>query len=151
KGSFVGTENWDVWVDLDGSNNLVTRYLRGDLTDQLIARLSSGGTAAWYLPDWHGSVRDLVDASGVRQDILTYDGTGNVVTESNSGFGDRYKWTDREIDVETGLQYNRARYYDPKVGRWTNQDPLGFDAGDNNLYRYVSNNSVTNADPAGLQ
>jgi RHS repeat-associated protein len=32
----------------------------------------------------------------------------------------------READSETGLQYNRARYYDPKVGRWLSQDPLGF-------------------------
>jgi hypothetical protein len=48
------------------------------------------------------------------------------------------------------LQYNRARYYDAKVGRWINQDPLGFDAGDSNLYRYTSNNYFK-VDPSGLE
>src|SRR5262249_27580244 len=59
-------------------------------------------------------------------------------------------WTGREYDSETGLQYNRARYYDPKTGRWTSQDPLGFDAGDSNLYRYVRNAPAANPDPSGL-
>jgi RHS repeat-associated protein len=41
----------------------------------------------------------------------------------------------REFDAETGLYYNRARHLDPTTGRWTTQDPLGFAAGDANLYR----------------
>jgi hypothetical protein len=40
--------------------------------------------------------------------------------------------------------------FDPKVGRWTTQDPLGFSAGDANLYRYVGNATVNAADPSGL-
>jgi RHS repeat-associated protein len=72
-------------------------------------------------------------------------------TESaNSAFGDVYKYTGREFDSETGLQYNRARYYDPRVGRWTSQDPLGSDAGDVNLYRYVANSPTLYIDPVGL-
>jgi RHS repeat-associated protein len=55
-----------------------------------------------------------------------------------------------EWDVETGLQYNRARYYDPTTSRWISQDPLGFDAGDSNLYRYVRNAPTTLSDAAGL-
>jgi RHS repeat-associated protein len=50
----------------------------------------------------------------------------------------------------TGLQYNRARYYDPKAGRWISQDPTGFSAGDNNLYRYLANNPTDDTDPSGL-
>src|ERR1700677_474256 len=51
----------------------------------------------------------------------------------------------------TGLYYARARYYNPQTGQWMSQDPLGFDAGDSNLSRYV-NNAPTNAtDPSGLQ
>jgi RHS repeat-associated protein len=149
KNAIVGLANWDVWADLDGNNNLLTRYLRGDAVDQLFARVNSGG-AAWYLPDWHGSVRDMVDGSGVRQDIIAYDGFGNVTSESSASFGDRYKWTGREYDAESGLQYNRGRYYDPKVGRWISQDPLGFDAGDSNLYRYVYNCSSIVTDPSGF-
>jgi hypothetical protein len=38
-----------------------------------------------------------------------------------------------------------------KTGRWTSRDPLGFDAGDSNLYRYVNNNPQNGVDPSGLQ
>jgi RHS repeat-associated protein len=53
----------------------------------------------------------------------------------NAAVGDRHDFTGREFAHETGLQYNRARYYDPTTGRWTSQDPLGFLADDTNLYR----------------
>ena len=117
-----------------------------------MARIStSGGIAAWYLTDRLGSVRDLTDATGAVQDTITYDGYGNVLSETNPSFGDRYKFTAREFDSATGLQYNRARYYDPTIGRWTSQDPLGFDGGDANLYRYVGNRPTFSTDPTGRQ
>src|SRR5213078_4888698 len=74
----------------------------------------------------------------------------NVLSESNAAFGDRYKYTGRELDTETSLQYNRARYYDPRIGRWTSEDPKGFGAGDRNLYRYVGNGPTDAVDPSGL-
>jgi RHS repeat-associated protein len=55
----------------------------------------------------------------------------------------------REFDAETGLYFNRARYLDPTTGRWTTQDPLGFAAGDANLYRYVGNTPTLLVDPSG--
>src|SRR5262249_47908031 len=54
-------------------------------------------------------------------------------------------------DAEINLQYNRARYYDPTTQRWLSQDPLGFDAGDSNLYRYVNNGPTAATDPSGFQ
>src|SRR5262249_34857615 len=83
-------------------------------------------------------------------DTITYDGFGNVTNETNAANGGRYKWTGREADSETGLQYNRARDYDPKIGRWTSQDPLGVGAGDSNLYRYVNNEPTQFTDPTGM-
>jgi RHS repeat-associated protein len=53
--------------------------------------------------------------------------------------------------VRYSLQYNRARYYDPSIGRWISQDPLGFEAGDSNLYRYVNNRPTATTDASGLQ
>jgi uncharacterized protein RhaS with RHS repeats len=44
----------------------------------------------------------------------------------------------------------RARYYDPYVGRFISEDPIGFAGGDVNLYLYVSNNPVNFVDPFGL-
>ncbi len=49
-----------------------------------------------------------------------------------------------------GFYYMRARYYDPKVGRFISEDPIGFGGGDVNLYAYVQNNPVMRIDPWGL-
>jgi len=46
-------------------------------------------------------------------------------------------------------KYYRARYYDPKIGRFISEDPLGFDDGVN-FYTYVANNPVKFLDPLGL-
>jgi len=144
----TGNANWNVWADLDGSDNLLTRYLRGDQVDQLFARTDSG-TAYWELTVRQGSIRTVIDNSANVKDQITYDGWGNA-TQTNSTYGGRYLYTGREFDVETGLQYNRARYYDPATGRWLSQDPSGFAAADANLYRYVRNNPSRSVDPSGL-
>jgi len=47
------------------------------------------------------------------------------------------------------LYYFRARYFDPRAGRFISKDPIGFAGGDVNLYRYVQNNPVNYADPYG--
>jgi len=49
-----------------------------------------------------------------------------------------------------GWYYMRARYYDPAVGRFISEDPIGFDGEDVNLYGYVLNNPVIFVDPMGL-
>ena len=61
---------------------------------------------------------------------------------------DRFLYHGDELDVEVGLQYNRARHYDPTVGRWINEDPIGYEAGDTNLYRYVGNAPRNDTDPS---
>ncbi len=145
----TGNANFNVWADLDGSNDLQTRYLHGDQVDQLFAR-QDAGVQYWYLTDYQGSVRDVLDNSGNVKDAIVYDGFGNIISETNSAYRGSYAWTGRMFDVETGLQYNRARWYDPTTGRWQSQDPLGFDAGDSNLYRYVMGRPTILDDPSGL-
>jgi len=49
-----------------------------------------------------------------------------------------------------GFYYMRARYYDPEVGRFISEDPIGFEGGDVNLMAYVANNPVNGIDPSGL-
>jgi hypothetical protein len=94
-----------VWADLDGNNGnaLLTRRVFLDGVDQPIARVV-GTVVAWYLTDRLGSVRDIANNStGVSIDHLDYDGFGNA-TESAQTSGDRYKFTARELDSESGFQ-----------------------------------------------
>jgi RHS repeat-associated protein len=140
----------NVLADLNGSNGLLMWRVYGDRTDQVVARESAAGVVAGYLTDRLGSVRNLVDAGGSLLDTIAYDGFGNRTSESSPANGDRYGFTARELDSVTGLGYHRGRWYDPKTGRWTSQDPLGFDAGDGNLYRYVGNAPANATDPSGL-
>ena len=58
-------------------------------------------------------------------------------------------YTGREFDAESGLYYYRARYYDPAIGRFLSEDPIGFDEGGVNLYLYASNNPVRYVDYFG--
>ena len=155
----TGNANWNVLADVSNSGSLETRYLRGDVVDQLFAELAYNGssyTNSWTLTDIRGSVRTVIDNSANVLDAVNYGAFGNILTsgaqaETNSADRGRYAWTGRELDVETGLQYNRARFYDSATGRWMSQDPLGFNAGDSNLYRYLNNRPTVETDPSGLQ
>jgi len=52
-------------------------------------------------------------------------------------------------DQETGLYYNMARYYDPRIGRYISSDPIGL-AGGLNTYSYALSNPLRYIDPSGL-
>src|SRR5207248_2528886 len=104
----VGNENFDAWADLNGSNALTERRFFGAGTDRLVARVDvSGGSATatyWYLTDVRGSVVGLLNNSAVVVETRTYDGYGNVLTDSAPTLGDRYAYTGRELDPVTGLE-----------------------------------------------
>jgi RHS repeat-associated protein len=154
KPSPVGNENWDVLLDLDGSNARTAAYLRGDVIDELFARADDDPPGApvpyWYLTDHLGSVRDVLDSDGDLAATLAYDAYGKIVSDPDAEVSGRYAFTGREVDREVKLQYNRARYYDAETGRWISQDPMKFDAGDSNLYRYVNNRPTQVTDASGL-
>ena len=116
----------------------------------LSTRTSSGGTTAWYLTDKLGSVRDIASSAGAVIDHVVYDTYGNIVTETNSANGDRFKYIGMEYDAAIGLYYDHARFYDPAAARFIKQDPLGMAAGDPNLYRYVGNSPTNMVDGSGL-
>jgi RHS repeat-associated protein len=151
----IGLENFNDWAVLNSGNTLQTRNLFSDKVDQVLGRVDQTGASDaagqyWALTDHLGSVRDVVDSSGTLKDSVAYDAYGNVIgTELNQNYRGMYAWTGRQVDLETGLQYNRARWYDNTTGRWISQDPMGFDAGDSNLYRYVHNAPTTHDDPSG--
>ena len=59
-------------------------------------------------------------------------------------------FTGREYDTFNDLYYYRARMYDPKLGRFISEDPIGFAGGEINLYGYVGNSPTGKRDPLGL-
>ena len=161
------------FTDPDGAGpqlaKLSHRYLYGPATDMVMADeqiMPSGGAGEvyWPLTDHLGSVRDVIDTAGVVRQHVIYDTFGNRVSQlafnasgteispdSPQSIDFLFGYTGRDWDQDTDLQYNRARSYEPTVGRWLTEDPIGFDAGDANLYRYVGNSSANRVDPAGLQ
>ena len=60
-----------------------------------------------------------------------------------------YGFTGREFDLESKTYYYRNRQYNPDNGKFLSQDPIGFAAGDENLYKYVFNKPLANTDPEG--
>ena len=113
-------------------------------------------TAAWLLADPTGSVRDAADAAGVSRRHLRYGAFGGVLDAGGAatdadplprhGFTGQQR--ERELG-EAGLIYMNARYYDPALGRFVSQDPIGFGGGVDNLYGYVGNDAVNATDPSG--
>jgi RHS repeat-associated protein len=166
KSSATGNAKFDVLFELDGSNSLKTRNFLGDGVGQIFARMVYNGSSYvpyWYLTDPQGTIRDVIDNNATVRDKVTYGVFGNITAESTyDAYGNRdttpnpalyrgrYGWDSYETDAETGLNYVHARYYDPLTARWMSQDPLGFDAGDSNLYRYVNNRPTVETDPSGL-
>ena len=149
-----GIQTWVVWdgqqpyADFNGSGALQERYLYGPAVDEILARTDSVGTTSWYLTDRAGSIRNLADSSGTVTGTISYDGFGKQL--GSSGAVDRFGYTGREYDPTTGLQYNRERYYDAALGRWTQEDKSGFAGEDANLERYVGNSPTNASDPNGL-
>jgi RHS repeat-associated protein len=125
--------------------------------------VGSSGGVTWNLTDHLGSVHGIVDSGGQLVDTLKYDAFGVLTTESNpsggegaAGGGGVYpgllpRYAGYEWDSALGLYHVGARWYDPSQGRWLSRDPLGFDAGDVNLYRYVGNSPTELTDPSGLE
>lgn len=138
-----------VWADFDAVGNMTARYLFGEQVDQILARWRPGEGVAFHLTDHLGSVRDIVNSAGVLMNTIDYDSFGNILTQTNPAAGDRYTYTGREWDAAIGLYHYRARWYDAGTGRFLSQDPLGFSAGDVNLYRYVFNQPTGLTDPSG--
>jgi RHS repeat-associated protein len=120
--------------------------LTGPGADEYLSRTDSAGSR-YFLPDALGSTVGLTDSSGSVQTSYTYEPFGNS-TASGASSTSSYQFTGRENDT-TGLDYYRARYYNPTFQRFVSQDPIGFGGGDLNLYGYAGNSPNNFTDPSG--
>ncbi|MCA6557711.1 MAG: DUF2778 domain-containing protein [Pseudanabaena sp. M114S2SP2A07QC] len=145
---FVYGNDQNIALVFEENGNVNHRYLFGNGVDQIEAD-ETNGTVLWALTDHLGSVRDVVDDSGTVLNHVVYDAFGGVTSQTDESVVFRYGYTARELDAESGLQYNRARYLDSFTGKFISEDPIGFQAGDSNLYRYVFNSPTNFIDPSG--
>ncbi len=129
--------------------------MHGVAIDEVLAEETVWGTS-WALSDHLGTIHDWVDATTGTSTHYVYSAFGRILSIDG---GDPsldthlFGFTGRETDADTGItdhwMYYRARYYNPSTGRFVSQDPIGFLAGDANLYRYVGNGVTGATDPSG--
>ncbi|MFT3684300.1 MAG: RHS repeat-associated core domain-containing protein [Phycisphaerales bacterium] len=73
------------------------------------------------------------------------------VSGADAGLDNRFGWRGYWYDPHLQMYHVRNRTYDPRQGQFLQTDPLGFAAGDQNLYRYADGNYSSGYDPEGLQ
>ena len=134
--------------ETNSSGGATARYQFGLNIDEPLAVLQ-GSTTSYYQADGLGSITSLSNSSGANAQTYTYDSFGNM-TASSGSLVNRFLYTGREFDSETSLYYYRARYYDPQAGRFLNEDPIGFEGGEN-FYAYVQNDPDDWGDFDGTQ
>lgn len=157
---FAGFEGINPTLIFDGANSgdLTNRLLWGDIVDELFAdeqitNPTSAGNTLWAASDHLGTIRDLVDFSGTAYTVANhrvYDSFGNLTSETNSSVSSLFGFTGKLFDNEFKLSNHWNRWYDPALGKWISEDPIGFAAGDANLGRYVGNNPLESTDPFGM-
>ena len=156
-------DNEDILMELDGDNLLQQHYVHGLGIDEPLAMIKNdfrngrdNAKTYYYHKDGMNSITSLTDKESKEVEKYIYNAFGKMTIYDErdnkievSQFDNPYSFTGREHDSETGLHYHRARYYSPEIARWISEDPIEFDGGDMNLYRYVMNNPLYYFDPDG--
>jgi len=133
----------DIICEYDGAMNLLASYVYGPEVDEPLGMRRNSSNYSYH-EDGLGSVIGITDQNEIVGASYTYDSFGQVV-EKIGDLLNPYAYTARELDIETGLYYYRARTYFPEIGRFLQVDLLL----STNLYLYVENNPINLTDPTG--
>ena len=145
-GGVTTTFTWDIAGGLPVVLDDGARYVYGaGLVSQ-----TSGANTYYYLADGLGSTMTTVDATGAVVNGYTYDIYGKK-TSSTGSQPNEFDFAGQQTDP-TGLQYLRARYYDPETGTFVSRDPLA----DSSTWMghptsYVEGSPTNFTDPRGLR
>jgi RHS repeat-associated protein len=137
----------EVAAELDGSGNIVTRFVRGDGADELIASYAGSGTISrsWVHADERGSIVALSDGTGAATAIYKYDEYGIPM----SGQTGRFQYTGQMRLNEVGVYNYKARNLLAEGPTFLEPDPIGY-AASANPYDPTGGDPVNNVDPTGL-
>ena len=136
--------NGEILTEFDGESAPVKRYLRGIGLSHVQTR--DNETYHAYHQDEQGSTAYITGQGREAENIYQYDAFGNLL-ERKEAVTNRILYTGQQYDRETGQYYLRARYYNPVVGRFLQEDTYRGDG--LNLYAYCANNPVVYYDPSG--
>ncbi|MGB2822367.1 MAG: RHS repeat-associated core domain-containing protein, partial [Phycisphaerae bacterium] len=132
----------------DGTGALEAHYVHGL---GLTSRVDAAGQPAYYTFDALGSTSELTDDAGAVLNAYAYDPFGKLLLQTGT-LPDPFQFVGQfgVMTEDTGLDLMRARSYDPALGRFVSEDPIGLAGGDVLLYRYARNAPVDFIDPLGL-
>jgi RHS repeat-associated protein len=148
----------DYLVDPTGLGNIVGEYNNaGNLVADynyglgLVSRVN-GSNSNYYDADALGSIVGVTATDGSYANQYSYLPFGESLTKTET-IANPFEYVGQYgvTNESNGLDFMRARFYDPNLGRFTNNDPIGLNGGDTNLSRYVGNNPVSAIDPSGLK
>src|SRR5579883_259561 len=129
----------------------ITYYTRCSCGMLLNERLPSGGKY-YYLFDGQESVVGLTDSNGNEVNAYDYDPYGVLLNTATNPVTNPFQYEGGYFESSTGLVKFGTRYYNPNLGRWTQQDPvIGnlYNPDTLNRYLYVSDDPVNEVDPSG--
>jgi RHS repeat-associated protein len=136
--------------ELDSSGSVLAKYTHSPEVDDPLSMLR-GGATSYYQNDGIGSITSLSNQTAALASTYTFDSFGKLAAASTGTITNPFRYTAREFDIETGIYYNRARYFDPGSGRFISEDPLRFGGDGPNFYAYVNNDPIDFTDPLGLK
>ncbi len=136
--------NGEILAECDGESAPIRRYLRGSGLS-CVQTLDNKAYHAYH-QDEQGSTVYVTGRGRETENIYQYDAFGNLI-EQKEAVTNRVLYTGQQYDQETGQYYLRARYYNPVVGRFLQEDTYRGDG--LNLYAYCANNPVVYYDPSG--
>ncbi len=145
-------DGYNLCQELDDKGRVIASYVYDLGIDHPISMTRDGKTY-YFLCDHLGSAIALTDDAGNILSEYEYDAWGNIIKEVGE-IENPFRYTGREWHEESGLYYYRARFYDPTIGRFLSEDPIGIisiNPFTSNRYAYVENNPQGYIDPLGLQ
>ena len=137
----------DVKIDPSGHAASTSTYLFEDDTDDVPIGHRHGHEWVHYVADVTGAPDAIVDGAGAVLGRLSRTPFGRAELVGGQ-VSTPFRFPGQQEDPETGLHYNRFRYYDPDAGRYISPDPIGLTGG-LNLYEYGPN-PIGWVDPMGL-
>jgi RHS repeat-associated protein len=141
---------WEAYDIVDGLPSMIDDGLTAYITGPgglPIEQVAADGSALYFSQDQIGSTTALTDQGGSAVATYSYDAYGNVTSHTGSAttpFGYAGQYT----DSQTGLQYLRARYYDPATAEFLSRDQLS--PLTREPYSYAADSPSNLADPSGL-